>query len=533
MDNTVMKKSFIFFLFAFVPVLLWADPVEIDGIFYNLIEKGKIAEVTKNPNKYTGSVEIPELVSYEGTDYSVTSIGESAFSNCTGLTSITIPGSVTSIGESAFSNCTGLTSITIPGSVTSIGESAFNSCTGLTSITIPNSVTSIYKFTFYGCSGLTSITIPNSVTSIGANTFSRCTGLTSITIPNSVTGIGDNAFQDCTGLTSIIIPNSVTTIGDYAFQDCTGLTSIIIPNSVTTIGVLAFNNCTGLTSITIPNNVTRIEYGAFSGCTGLTSITIPNSVTSIYKYAFYGCSGLTSITIPSSVREIGDHSFANCPDLNDVFCYAENVPSANYDAFKDSYVEYATLHVPANSINKYKETEPWKNFGNIVALEGTTTKKCETPTISYENGVLKMTCATEGVEYVTDIADADIKKHYDSEITLSATYNISVYATKAGYDNSDVVNATLCWIDAEPKTEGITNGIANVRSTAVLIQSNNKSLNISGVDSGVPIYVYDTSGKIVGSAIADSNTTQINTVLSKGSIAIVKMGAKSVKIIMK
>ena len=250
---------------------------------------------------------------------SVTSIGEYAFSYCTGLTSITIPKSVTYIGEYAFSYCTGLTSVTIPNSVKSIGESAFRECTGLTSITIPNSVTSIGRGAFCNCTGLTSVTIGNSVTSIGWDAFYNCTGLTSVTIPDSVTSIDWSAFSHCTGLTRITIPGSVTSIGDQAFSDCTGLTSVTIPDSVTSIGDFAFSDCTGLTSVTIGNSVTSIGDVAFSGCTGLTSVTIPDSVTSIGLYAFRGCTGLTSVTIPNSVTYIGWDAFYDCNNLKYVY----------------------------------------------------------------------------------------------------------------------------------------------------------------------------------------------------------------------
>ena len=265
---------------------------------------------------------------------SVTSIERSAFSGCTGLTStyytgdiagwcgisgtglgslmsssqtlyidgkkvegdLIIPDSVTSIGDYAFSNCTGLTSVTIGNGVTSIGDSAFKGCTGLKSVTIGNGVTSIRSDAFSGCTGLTSITIPDGVTSIGDHAFSGCTSLTSVTIPDSVTSIGDGAFYGCSGLASVTIGSGVTSIGYSAFHGCTGLTNVTIPDSVTSIGNYAFYDCSGLTSVTIGNGVTSIGDYAFSYCKGLTSVTIGGSVTSIGRSAFYNCTGLTSIT---------------------------------------------------------------------------------------------------------------------------------------------------------------------------------------------------------------------------------------------
>ena len=350
------------FLALVATTALWAEDFSVDGIYYKILN-GSEVEVTYRgssydsySNEYSGSVTIPSSVTYNGTTYSVTSIGKWAFDGCSGLTSITIPNSVTSIGEWAFCYCSGLTSITIPNSVTSIRDFAFDYCSGLTSITIPNSVTSIGSSAFSGCYGLTSITIPNSVTNIGDRAFLDCSSLTSINIPNSVTSIGGSAFGYCSGLTSIIvedanstydsrencnaiietatntlivgcqntiIPNSVTSIGDYAFTYCSGLTSITIPNSVTSIGAAAFSGCSKLTSVTIPNSVTSIGGSAFSGCSGLTSITIPNSVTSIGGNAFYNCRSLTSITIPNSVTSIGEKAFAYCSSLISI-----NIPNS-------------------------------------------------------------------------------------------------------------------------------------------------------------------------------------------------------------
>jgi len=272
----------------------------------------------------------------------VTSIGSSAFSGCSALTSVTIGDGVTSIGSSAFSGCSALTSVTIGDGVTSIGSSAFSGCSALTSVTIGDSVTSIGSYAFNGCSGLTSVTIPESVTSIGQNAFSGCSGLKSVTIGDGVTSIGTYAFSGCFGLTSVTIPNSVTSIGSYAFNGCSGLTSVAIGDGVTSIGRYAFDSCSGLTSVTIGNGVTSIGESAFSGCSRLTSVTlnsntlvskaynaylstifgsqvknyiVGNNVTSIGDGAFWGCSGLTSVTIGDGVTSIGYSAFHDCSGL--------------------------------------------------------------------------------------------------------------------------------------------------------------------------------------------------------------------------
>ena len=391
--HTIIRPALLLILLIFSSFYALAYDCKVDGIYYDLNNDDKTASVTymglgssDNKDAYVGNIIIPESTTYNGTTYSVTSIGDAAFLDCSGLTSVTIPNSITSIGYLAFFHCSGLTSVTIGNSVTSIGDSAFKDCSGLTSLTIGEKVTKIPGSAFSGCSGLTSVTIPNSVTSIGDNAFHGCSGLTSVTIGNSVTSIGDAAFFDCSRLTSVTIGNSVTTIGLWAFYNCSGLTSVTIPNSVTSIGEFAFHRCSGLTSVTIPNSVTSIGVGAFEGCSGLTSVTvdknngtydsrdncnaiietstnklivgcknttIPNSVTSIGEYAFCECSGLTSMTIPNSVTSIGKNAFRGCSGLTSV-TIPNSVTSIGEFAFSGcSGLTSVTIGNSVTSIGKY------------------------------------------------------------------------------------------------------------------------------------------------------------------------------------
>lgn len=354
----------------------------------------------------------------------VVSIGERAFSSCHNLTSITVPKSVTSIGDNAFSDCSNLTAVhissikawckisfcnytsnplyyahnlhlngelivelIIPEGVTNIGDYTFCGCSSLTSITLPKGVTSIGKGAFNGCSSLTSIILPKSVTSIGYAAFCRCGGLTVITIPENATSIGECTFSYCGSLTDIIVAEGnkmydsregcnaiIETKSGILIQGCS---KTIIPESVTSIGRGAFHGCSSLTSITLPKGVTSIGEFAFYGCSSLASITFPKNVKSIKKFAFKK-SGITYITILGTPT-IGKSAFEECKKLTDIYCYSTEVPPAE-NAFIDIFDFFAltsitlylgriTLHVPKGTIKQYKNTEPWKWFGTIVAIK--------------------------------------------------------------------------------------------------------------------------------------------------------------------
>ena len=554
-------------LSVFFSISASAYEVDVDGIYYKFY--GTTVTVTTGKN-YSGNIVIPESITYKGSKYSVTSIGDFAFSGRSGLTSVTIPNSVTSIGQCAFSNCSGLTSVTIPNSVTSIGSEAFWCCSSLTSITIPNSVTSIGDYAFYECSGLTSVTISNSVTSIGKEAFYKCSGLTSVTIPNSVTSIGAGAFKYCSGLTSVTIPNSVTSIGSYAFTDCSSLTSITIPNSVTSIGDYAFYNCSGLTSVTIPNSVTSIGGWAFQYCSSLTSVTIPNSVTRIGLDAFLDCNSIKKLYYDCTVNPyidsnllkelyIGDNTsivydFFRNQNLSKIVL-GKNVTQIRTQAFSKSHIEEftitgeeppylypkvfgsqdlskATLFVPESKTEYYQTTEPWSKFGKILTLSGDTPegpKKCVTPSISYSDGQLQFTCETEGAKCnytisCTDAASGETSKE-NSSVTLNAYYDITCYAKAEGFANSDIATAKLYWLTS---AESPGTSINAAKTRGVVIQSASGFITISGLDNNEQVDFFATDGKSLGSATAINGTTSFAA--QSGSIVVAKIGKENIKI---
>ena len=366
LSMTILGTAAVLFLTVENGIAITASAAETYGNFQYETENDTVI-ITK----YTGSdknLTIPSEINGK----SVTSIGNSAFSWRSRLTSVTIPDSVKSIGDSAFYYCSSLTSVTIPNSVTSIGEYVFTDCPSLTSITIPDSVTSIgdAAFNCYVNVGNNNTQyssedgvlfnknkthiimcpkekngqyiIPDSVTSIDNYAFSDCKNLTSITIPDSVTTIGDSAFSGCSSLQNIDIPAGVTSIGDYAFNCCSGLTNITIPDGVTAIGNGTFSDCSGLTNITIPDGVTAIGYQAFWGCTSLKSLMLPSTVTSIGEGAFAECTGLTNIIIPDGVTMIDNNVFNRCTNLTDILIPASVVSIGDY-AF-NIYNENMTIY---------------------------------------------------------------------------------------------------------------------------------------------------------------------------------------------
>ena len=301
-------------LALFATFAVWAKTETVDGITWTYTikddSKAEVANGTNTaiPPDTTGAIVIPAMLG----DKPVTSIGNYAFRNCRGLTSVTIPRSVTSIGNYAFDGCSGLTSVTIPSSVTSIGE-----------------------FAFFGCSLLFKLCIDS--------VESWC----KISFANS----GSNPFYSSSEKT-LVVGGQPTT-------------ELVIPAGVTAISAYAFHNWSMITSVTIPEGVTSIGDSAFSVCSGLTSVAIPAGVTSIGSDAFNGCSGLTSVTIPSSVESIGSWAFFDCSSLKQATVLAEKPPTGGTKMFNGTANDFVIL-VPEESVTNYKGAEGWKTYENQI-----------------------------------------------------------------------------------------------------------------------------------------------------------------------
>ena len=371
--------------------------------------------------------------------------------------------------------------------VTSLGASCFEGCSGLTSITIPSSVTSLSESCFKGCSGLASITIPSSITSLGESCFSGCRGLTSITIPSSIKSLGKECFYVCAALTSITIPSSVTSLGASCFWECRGLTSITIPSSVTSLG----ENC-------------------FAYCTSLTSITIPSSIISFSWGCFYGCSGLETVYFKGKKCN-SNYAYLKIPTISIIM-----VPTEYLQGYKDAFGP------------DYKYIYAWNpdetGDGNKPVTQ------CSTPSISYESGKLMFACETTGAKYHYTITDTDITSDAlseNGEVSLSAAYNISVYATADGYKASDKAEATLYWVNANLDTG--TN-INMVKTRGVVASAHDGIITLSGLDNGEVVKFYATDGKYLGSSVAANGAASYAV---NESLVIAKVGKDSIKIAMK
>jgi hypothetical protein len=332
------------------------------------LNSNAIASKTNNPNNFK------KIFGEQVTEYNigddVTSIGDYAFYGCTGLTSITIPNSVTSIGYDAFEGCSGLTSPVYNETLFVYMPTSYNGA-----YTIPDGIKEIIGNAFSGCSGINVVSIPSNVTSIGAKAFDGCSSLTAVNISDiekwSQISFGDSGanplfyakhlYLNGEEVTKLNLANDIS---NYAFAGCIGLTEVEVKG----VGTDVFKGCPNITSVKVDCKTVKNWFADSKA--KVQTLTLGESVTTINVNSFDGFSALKTVYLGSNVSTIGSKAFANCGKLDDVYCYAVRYPNVERNTFENSYLDYVTLHVPAESLNNYKSHEVWGRFKAVVPLTG-------------------------------------------------------------------------------------------------------------------------------------------------------------------
>lgn len=510
---------------AFKSLTSGENEFSYNGVKYTIVSQtDKTVEVASStqsagsdgPVAYTGDVIIPSTVAYNGNEYTVIGIGQSAFVNCVSLSSVSLPNTLQYISKEAFQLCLGLKKITIPSKVESIGYDVF-SLTSISEITVmnPTPVAVAYNAFWYPQANNNCVLyVPYGSASAYRNAAEWKKFAQIIEMAKEPDGnnnvINGHEYVDlglpsgkCWATTNY---GADSPEGYGSYMDWSNHSRVSsdwgsewITPSLEDIRELQ-NNCTW-------------TWGPKNGHNGYT-ITGKNG-----NSIFLPASGYIMMG-QSSAKKVGEWVYYWTSKQSGEMAYIIMSTSTDvwYGEMNTSYTKLPIRPVTKDSHSGGDTPE---------------TKKCAKPTISYNKGELTFDSDTEGVEFVSTITDSDIASYTTSTIKLGVTYNISVYATKSGYENSEIVTATLCWIDVNPKTEGITGITANVRALPVMIQSNGNVLTISGAPEGEEITVYNLSGQKVGSARAMSDSTDVFTSLQTGDVGIVKIGSKAVKIIVK
>lgn len=349
-----------------IPFLLRAYTFESDGIYYNFGDSKSYVKVTNGPqgSHYEGNIVIPDIVEYEGVEYEVREIGEWAFYQ-SNTPSVTLPSTCSVIKYSAFQESALLEEIILNEGLTEIGENAFSNCINLKSVSIPGSVQKIGQYAFFNCDNLKSAKISEGLTTIEEALFANCFSLSEVELPSTVTHIGKFAFHGCESLPEIELPENLNTLGVQAFCFCYELKSVKFRGTLKYIDIYCFNDCYNLVDIKLPDTLIGISYYAFYNCKSLPEIIIPDSVYEIGDYAFSECHSLHKVVLGSGLRYVYSNAFQNDPEINYVECKALTPPQAYPDTFDSNIYASASLIVDESSVDKYKETEPWKWFYQI------------------------------------------------------------------------------------------------------------------------------------------------------------------------
>ena len=490
----------------------YAHDSEIDGIYYNFTDSTATVTYKKNYNSYWGTVNIPERVTYNDKEYSVTTIGKYAFYKSTALVSVTMPQTIVNIDEYAFSECTALSSVQIPETIKEINKYTFKDCTALVSMSIPENVISIGQYAFSGCTNLRELILcdgdddlsfgstnlfadcPLKKVYLGRNltgsaSFKEQSEISSLIIGPKVTTIIKNLFYSCNGIVELNIPDNVISIENYAFNGCSGIKSLHLGKGLKSIGGWCFRGNKSLSSLTIPDNVEAIGEYAFSQCKALTSVTVGNGVQKIMEGTFIDCINLEKVILGKSVTLIGQQAFAYNEKMTDFYCYASTPPSLQYNenlTFRKSgststeYHPDVYLHVPAASLSAYKAKEPWKSFKSVTAIQ-----------VSLESLTLTS---------------------HEVLMGINSTYRLS-----CSFMPSDASNKNVTWSSSDNNIATVSNGLVSAKAVgeAYIYAISNENPEIK--DSCLVTVVVPVEGITISQSectLAVGNSLQLETAIN-------------------
>ena len=425
---------------------------------------GVPSDLTADCYEYAGTVFVPATVTHEGKTYNVTAISPFAFYNQADLQVLSIPESVKVIDASACEGAKNLARVFFDskdGGLVRINDRAFFGCKKLDQIDLPNTTTGIYKSAFQNCDALSDITLSTSLAYIDELAFADCKVLNNITLPDTKLNINIAAFLNDVALTSITLPARLQGLGASAFEGCSALaevTFLTAKDHQFTVGADAFTG-TAVERVIIANLDSWIQINFSNPAANPASIAhhiynkegdeiinavVPEGPIAMNNNVFYGCSALKSLQLPSTLKTVNDNTLYGCMSLETVKVRAVNPPyfaGTGDPTEMDNVFSKAQLIVPAGTDTKYKADTWWNRFKSVSG--SMTDAQCAKPTISYSGNKLTFSCATAGVDFVYDIKVVDAKGGNGNNVAMTTVYAVSVYATKAGMADSDIVTQNV------------------------------------------------------------------------------------------
>lgn len=449
--------------------------IYVGNIFYKMSADGKSLEVTncaggdpeylmEESYEYAGTVNVPATVTHDGTEYEVTAIGKYAFYNQVDLQALTIPTSVKVFDVSSCEGAINLARILFKskaGGLLRINDRAFYGCKKLDQVDLPNTTTGIYKYAFQNCDALEDITLSTSLNIIDEFAFADCKALNNVNLPESLRNIQNYAFQNDKALEAIVLPSKLQGLGTSAFEDCNALkevTFLTASDQEFTVGADAFlgtavervniahlDSWIGINFSNPAANPASISHHIYQGSSEIINAIVPEGPVAMNNNVFYGCSALKTLQLPSTLGIVNDNTLNGCTSLETVYVRATSVPgfigTLGTSGMSDVFNK-AQLIVPTGKESKYKSDTKW--WGLFKTITGSLTDaQCAKPTITYSGGKLVFSCATAGVDFVYDVKVADAKNGSGNNVAMSTVYQVSVYATKAGLANSDIVTQDI------------------------------------------------------------------------------------------